>query len=241
MKQTTFKRKMSTDKYIIAAFLTLVIFALGLLLGLVIEGSRADYVSQMAKSHELNYNSIQLQYLYIDQLGSEGNCPAVLRTLDNNIEELVKTADRLETYEKDSKIKKGDFDVLKHEYLLSQIRYWLLSKKAREICGGDYVTVLYFYSTEKECPDCEQQAFILTYFKKIFKDKLLNFALDAHYTSEPLIEILKKTYNVQSYPTLVIENKAFNGFTDQKTIVKEICSHFSNQTFNEFKNECSVQ
>ncbi len=84
------KRRITKEKYIVAGIITIGVFILGLLLGLVIEGQRTNYLNEMIKEHQVNYNSVQLQYIYIDQMASEGNCPGVMQTLNKNIEELEK-------------------------------------------------------------------------------------------------------------------------------------------------------
>ncbi len=223
-------RSLSKDKYIIAGTITLGIFLLGLFLGLAIEGKRVNYIESVSRKQNLDFSSLQLQYAFIDQLSQEKNCQAVQKTFEQNINNLESTRIRLENFDRDATLNKNELDLLKNEYLLAQIRYWLLAERTRKLCGTDIVTILYFFSDEEECPDCEKQAFVLTYLKKRFKDKLLIFSFDSKFESEPMVPLLKKAYDITTYPTIVVEGKARAGFKDKNAILREICSYYKEKT-----------
>ena len=223
-------RSLSRDKYIIAGVITLGVFLLGLFLGLAIEGKRVNYIESLSRQQNLDFSSLQLQYAFIDEMSQEKNCLAVQRTFEQNINNLESTRARLENFDTDATLNKKEFDVLKNEYILAQIRYWMLAERTRKLCGSDVVSVLYFFSDNKECPDCDRQAFILTYLKKRFKDKLLIFSFDSKFESEPMIPLLKKTYNITAYPTVVIEGKPKSKFQDKNAVLKEICTNYKEKT-----------
>lgn len=229
-------RSLSKDKYIIAGAITLGIFLLGLFLGLAIEGKRVNYIESVGRKQNLDFSSLQLQYAFIDQLSQEKNCLAVQKTFEQNINNLESTRIRLENFDRDATLNKNEFDILKNEYILAQIRYWLLAERTKELCGSDIVNILYFFSDERECQDCERQAFVLTYLKKKFTDKLLIFSFDSKFENEPMIPLLKKTYNVTNYPTIVIEGKPKQKFQDKDAILKEICSRYREKT-----EDCSLE
>ena len=58
-------RTISTDKYIIAGIITALIFGLGLTLGLILEDARYGLVQQVNQDQEVRYQSLQLQYLFL--------------------------------------------------------------------------------------------------------------------------------------------------------------------------------
>jgi len=219
-------RKVSKDKYIIAALITAGIFVLGLLLGLVIEGKRVSYIEDVSREQNLDFSSLQLQYAYIDQLSQENNCEAVSKTFEKNIENLESTRIRLENFDENAKLNKKEFDSLKREYTLAQIRYWLLAKKTKELCGDDIVTILYFFSDDKECSQCNNQAFVLTYLKKRFREKLLIFSFDSRFYQEPMINLLKNTYDIYAYPSIVIEGEKYEGLIKTEEALEAICPHY---------------
>lgn len=223
-------RNLSKDRYVIAGAITTGVFLLGLFLGLAIEGKRVNYIESISRRQNLDFSSLQLQYAFIDELSQEKNCLAVQKTFEQNINNLESTRIRLENFDRDAKLNKNEFDLLKNEYMLAQIRYWLLAERTRKLCGTDVVSILYFFSDEKDCPDCDKQAFVLTYLKKKFKDKLLIFSFDSKFEAEPMVPLLIKTYNVIKYPTIVIEGQPINGFADKDKILRKICSHYKEKT-----------
>jgi len=232
-------RRISKNKYLIAALITSAIFLFGFFLGLVIEGERVRYTESVSKIQNLDFASLQVQYAYIDELSQEENCQAVAKTFEENIKNLEFTRERLESFDKNAKINKGGFDMLKREYVLAQLRYWLLARRTQNLCGQDIVSVLYFFSDDKICPDCNSQAFVLTYLKKRFKEKLLIFSFDESFEEEPMVPLLKHVYNTTSYPTLVIEGKKYTGLNDKKEILDIICAYYheSIEDCISYKNE----
>lgn len=218
-------RQINKRIYLTAAIITLLIFVLGMLLGMVIEGKRISYIEATSREQKINFESLQLQYLYLSYLSTSertGSCPAFLTTLDRYIKDMEGIRDRLENYIKAGKIYSGEFKSLKREYIVSQLNYWILAKKTKELCETDFVTVLYFHS--KDCVSCDDQGYILDYLKRMFDNKLLIFALDTDFDEEPIIPILRNTYNITTTPTIIIENEKFVGFTSKDELLKNICS-----------------
>lgn len=219
-------RKLSKNNYLFAGAITLGIFFLGLFLGLAIEGKRVNYIESVSRQQNLDFSSLQLQYAFIDQLSQEKNCLAVQKTFEQNINNLESTRIRLENFDRDATLNKNELDILKNEYVLAQIKYWLLAERTRDLCGSDIISILYFFSDEEKCPDCDKQSFVLTYLKKRFKDRLLIFSFDSEFEQEQMVTLLKKTYSISSYPTIVIEGKPKNGFQSKEAILKDICGYY---------------
>ena len=215
-------------RYLLAGFITLLIFLLGMLLGLVVEGKRVDYIQTQSKSQNLDFVSLQLQYQLISELSQERNCPAVSAAFNDFLKELGKTEERLIEYDKEATINKEDFALLKQEYVQAEVNYWMLAKRTKDVCKSDFVTLLYFYAPSEICKECDNQGFVLTYLKDKLKDKLLIFSFDSSFTNEQIIGMLTKTYNITAYPTLILENETVSGFHDSSYLMKEICKYYNN-------------
>ncbi|MEK6917193.1 MAG: hypothetical protein AABW92_05620, partial [Nanoarchaeota archaeon] len=182
------------------------------------------------KLQTLDYNSVQLLYLYIDQLSQTKECATIPKIYDLSLDHLEETRLRLETYDEDAKINQEEFEVLRREYLQAQLRYWLLFQRVNAMCDLDVVTVLYFYSTDESCPTCSDQAFVLTYLKDVFQTKLMVFAIDSNYEEEPLVPLLKKSFNVTGYPTVVVGDKVYSGFASRNELMFEICGGYEEKS-----------
>ncbi len=224
------QRKISTSKYVVAAIITSVIFLFGLTLGLVVEKSQVSFIERQVKWQQTEFSSLQTQYLYLEQLARDKDCTGIGHTFERAVKNLDESRVRLESFEQHAKVSKEDFDLLRRDYAIAQIRFWLLSERKTELCGGDAVSVLYFYSTKEECPECENQAFVLTYLKKKFDGQILIFSLDGKDSEEPLVDLLKDTYGIDTYPSVVVGNITFRGFTSKEKLLGEVCSSYGNVT-----------
>ncbi len=217
-------RKISKKIYIKALVITIFIFVLGLVLGIFLSGERVRTIGEFSRVQKLDYDSIQLQFLYLGTLG-EQNCLAVMKTLEENINTLNNIRVKLEDYISQSIVDNLEFTLLKREYVLAEIRYWLLAQKSKELCDIDAVSIFYFYSND-DCQNCKVQGTILTYLKDVFEEKLLIFSLDADFDKEPIIGILKSAYNITKTPTLVVENRKFEGLVTKNELFEIICPFY---------------
>jgi thiol-disulfide isomerase/thioredoxin len=220
-------RKINKRFYGLAGVITIIIFLFGLSLGILIESERVDYVEGNRNYEKVEYESLQVQYLYLSYLSSSGreeSCGAFAATLNQYIKRTDDTRLKLEDYIAKGNVYTEEFSLLKREYIQSQMNYWILARKTKELCKTDYVTVLYFHSTD--CPDCKSQGYVLDYMKKLFDDRLLVFAFDANFTEEPMIDLLKNTYNLERTPTVVVEDDSYAGFVSKDELMKKVCAKY---------------
>ncbi|MBD3260746.1 MAG: hypothetical protein GF334_03580 [Candidatus Altiarchaeales archaeon] len=221
-------RKVNTKLYVVALIITLLIFTAGVLLGLVIEGERVEYLSEERKIQETNFNSLQLQYLYLSGLEEKKKCPALSTALNKYIKETDELRVRIENYAQQSNIKQEELGLLKRQYVIAQLNYWLMAKRTKKLCETDYVTLLYFY--EKEQSQSMNQGVVLDYYKKKLGDDLLIFALDSEFTQEPMIPMLMSAHNITSTPSIVVEDTVYTGFHSKDDIQGILCQSYENKT-----------
>ncbi|MBU1112203.1 MAG: hypothetical protein KJ896_05495 [Nanoarchaeota archaeon] len=215
-------RTISKDKYVIAGILTLLIFSLGLTLGIVLEEQRYNKADEINQEQQANYISLQLQYLMLSTFQSQENCPVLFTTLKTTIDDLSGSLSQIIDYEKDNSLNSDDYLLISRRYTLDNLRYWLLANEAKESCDLDIVTVLYFYSDD--CPSCPNQGTILTYFKKLLGDSFLVFPINIDLRDdEPMVEVMMSLYNVTKYPTLIIANEKYEGVIKTEDLQEIIC------------------
>ncbi|MFH1770914.1 MAG: hypothetical protein ABH828_05160 [archaeon] len=220
-------RQIKKRRYIVTLIITLFIFFFGTMLGILMEGQRVQYIQEKTDEQKLDYMNLQFQYEFINQLREDANCPLFIKTLNSNIRTLEETRARLTAYDLDAVVSKHEFDSLYQDYILSQLNYWLLAKDARDLCQLESARILYFFSNDKECDSCEEQAFILTYLKNKLGDRLLNFALNAEFKDNQALKLVMDSYSISVFPTLVIEDVKFEGLTSKQEILQEICKYYN--------------
>jgi len=213
--------QINKKRHLYALLFTILIFITGFLFGYTFTKFGYSNIKKINEEQRIEYDSLQLQYLYMLELLETKNCPAAFKTLEKSISALERARFKLEEYSKQDK----SLTSLKREYILAELRYWLLAKNTRKICEQDTVSILYFYLPQ-ECQECETQGEILTYLKEKLKEKLLIFSIDLSFEEEPMIPILKTAYNLKSAPTIILEEKKYEGLIKQENILKEICSYY---------------
>jgi thiol-disulfide isomerase/thioredoxin len=223
------KREIPTQRYIIAGVITALIFSLGLLLGFIIDIERLQFATQVATVQEINFKSLQLNSILLDEFQSKKELCTVLQvSLEQVLIDLGHSLDKIEEYKTDSSFNKEEYKLILRNYLLDNIRYWMFAIKGKESCNMDLVTVLYFYS-EESCPICPSQGTLLSYFKKKYGNDLLVFPINTDIkTEEKVIPILMGIFEVDKFPTIVINDRKFEGLVENEDLGKLICASFKN-------------
>lgn len=216
-------RKISTDKYILAGVITFLIFSLGLTLGLVLKNVQSNEVEQINQEQEVRYLSLQLQYLYLTSMSNANNCPTLSATLKETVTDLSNSLSKVIAAAEETQLPEDKKTTIQRRYALDNLRYWLLATQSKQKCQLNIVPLLYFYT--QECSSCPTQGIILTYFKGLFGEQLLVFPINLDLrTDEPMVEIIRSQYNITKYPTLIIDNKKYEGVVKQEQLQEIICS-----------------
>ncbi len=225
MTTTPLTRTFSKDKYITAGIITFLIFALGLTLGFIIDQHRYNIVEEINMEQEVKYLSLQTQYLYLNSYHSFNNnsCPILSATLKSTVQDLSDSLSEVVSYEEEQKTTDKRRDIIMRRYAIDNLRYLLLAQEGKQKCNLDLVTITYFYSSD--CPSCPNQGVILTYFKKIFGEKVLIFPSKLDYRSqEPMIEIAMAQFNITKYPTIIVDNNKYEGVIKKEELQTIICN-----------------
>ncbi len=229
------QRRISRGRYFIAAFITLLVFLLGVSLGLIVDYERMKYVDQENELQKVNYDSLQLQYLYMGYIpDNHESCGILKLALEDSISQLSESLEAVERYQEDSIINKNEYAVIERKHLIDNLRYWMFSKRLQQVCQEDTINILYFFSLE-DCDVCPNQGTILSYFKKKLDDKLLVFPINLDLKEdERFLKILKLQYNITTLPTLIINEEKYEGIISKPELAEIIC----NQTEN--KEQCLI-
>ena len=104
-----------------------------------------------------------------------------------------------------------DLDSLKRSYFLLQIKDYLLMKRLTEKCGIKPTFILYFYSTEDNCKDCQKMGYVLTALRDKYPD-LRVYSFDYNF-DVGAISTLISIYKVESeLPALIVNGQTYHGF-----------------------------
>ena len=216
-------REFSARLYIFSFLLTLLIFSLGLTIGLVVEKERLGIFNTLNMKQEADLKSLQLQQTYIES--GNTNCNALNKILETNIEEVTESTTKIIDYNQKSIADDETFHLQLRDYFLTEIQFLVLSEEIKNTCGDDAVTILYFYDDNPY----DVQGNVLLYLKEIFGSKLLIFSFDSNFAQEPMIDVLLKSNNVTIFPTVIANGKTFSGTTNAEDLKAFICEELHNE------------
>lgn len=198
------KHDVSRLKYVLVLALTLLVFFFGLLLGNYLTEQKLRDVADIEDNLRIQTAGAELQFLLL----LEQPCKYVNST--PLTEELYSISEKLDYME--AQRGQGDADVqrLKNTYSILQLRHFLLTMRTNEQCQLNQVPLLYFYSNDRDCPDCKEQGYTLTYLRKKYPG-LRIYAFDTA-TRNPALDTLKAIHEVEAVPTIVFPDHRF-GFS----------------------------
>jgi len=203
---------MQTDVLWKAAVLTIVVFAMGIGAGMLLDISRVGETQERLTEIDLQWNDARLQSLYYGTLNDSTSCEAAIKAnLDFN-GKIYAEGQNIEKYESINRFA-PDLIQQKKRYALLQLQFWLNSISLKKSCGADYATVVYFYSHYNESLTIDQklQSAVLLDLKAKCGEHVLLVPLptDLGLTS---IEMLKMAYKIRSVPSILIdENEVLPG------------------------------
>ncbi len=230
-------RRIQKGRYFFVLIATVIVFSLGLMLGIVLNEKKVGLIEQMTASQDIDDLSLQLQFMYLNSLdvSSEKECKVMGAALEESWVNLADAYDKMIKYTDSPDSDPDTVKLLKRNDLLNNVRYWFLLKKAKAFCIlDDSVSVLFFFS-EQGCPECDTQSIMLEHYKQVFGDQFLLFHINAG-VDDPMVRILLNQYGVDGYPTTVIEEEKFEGLMKKEDLRKAICSGFKTE-----RTECTGQ
>ena len=181
--------------------ITVVIFAIGLLLNYSFDFFRINAVLDVMREHEIGAEAYLVQQEFVSQFGGN-KCRVMEGSIHNLQEEIRKVGTELSTYGQLSFFKTRDFDYLKRKYFLLEVQFLTQLNSLSTDCGSQFIPILFFYEIDNDLS--ERQGFILSEVGKVYENQVAVLSLDKDYEDEPLVRFLLQRYNVTKAPTIII-------------------------------------
>jgi hypothetical protein len=201
-------RKIGWNFYVISGLITLLVLMVGIFMGLFLSEKKVEILEKSLQEMKIGDDDTSTQFLLLPYFGNK-SCEVIGENFYKIQMEAAKLGDKVETYEREEKVKDPAFIPLKKMYTLTSIKYWYYTKQLKEECGKQFVPILYFYSNVY-CPDCPKQGVALGYLKHKYPQNVMIFSLDFDIELDT-IKLLRLAYNVKTVPSLVIDDKTYNG------------------------------
>ena len=212
------ERKVSISLYAWAFFISLIIFAVGVFIGFTLDSNSMGRISDTLTETSSKLSSLQL--LILMEGNSSSFCPVYKSQLDEIDVQVERSGYELSYLEE----QKGASDPeLKKRYFILEAESYLLSKKVKSLCGDDSILLINFYSN-KACPDCKSQGTEILKARDELESlgthvKLYSFDGDL---GSPVADAFKNQYNVTKYPSIVVDDKLYPGYSDSGKVMEYI-------------------
>lgn len=215
------KRIINWEYYTISGVITVIVLLAGIYFGVFVSKEKVDALQNELDNLKMEQDDLNLEFTFVS-LSRNQSCNIISYELDKTIDNAAKLGDKVTSYETSEKVKDSRFIYLKKDYTLTLIKYWFYLDKMRQECNKtNFTTILFFYSNEN-CPDCNSQGIILSYLKQTYPQNAMVFAFDSNIDLN-VVDLLKKNFEVVKTPTLIIDNKKYEGLVSLDTLKKIVC------------------
>ena len=208
------ERAAQWKNYAIAFVITAAIFATALYASNYFNNRRIAEIRTTQDNISIDILSLETQF----ELLAEHSCRDIS---ENSVlsKELRPLVDRLSYLEDQSSVDEEELLRLKRYYSLLQIKDLLLMKKVATKCKLKSVFILYFYSNEGDCKDCENQGYVLTALSEQYP-QLRIYSFDYNLDLSALQTMLSINDVENKLPALSINDKMYYGLKDIADIEK---------------------
>lgn len=192
-----------------ALLVTILIFALGIIAGFVLEDWRSNKIDLLYENSELNLLDIRVQSEIYSN--SVFNCDSAIEENLNFANRIYQEAKTLERYEK-SEILSKNLEISHGKYDLLRTLLFINSIKIKKECNASYYDVVYFYKFKDKDPEIVAKEQVFSRLLGELKEKkgnellLIPIAVDNEASS---IKIILNKYNISDseLPVILINEK----------------------------------
>jgi regulator of replication initiation timing len=198
-------RSARLSSYVVAFLITAFIFATALYASNYFNNRRVVDVQATQDKISIDILSLETQF----DLLAEHSCKDIS---ENSVlsTEIQPLAQRLSYLEAQSQVNEDELMGLKRYYTLLQIKDLLLMQKVADKCKLKPVFILYFYSNEGDCKECEQQGYVLTGLAQKYPT-LRIYSFDYNLTNSALRTLVDINNIRDEMPALVINGNVYYG------------------------------
>ena len=202
------EKKFSVQKYISVLFFTLLIFGSGFFLSDYTTKKRIAQLNDLQQNLRTDILSLETQFSILNQ------APCANLNESTLTNELYSISQKLTSVGSTLGEDDGNFLELKKYYSILEIKHWLLLQRAAKECKLPLAFIIYFYEDSHNCPKCEDQGYILTYFRE--KYPFLRIYSFDYNLDLAALKTLKSVFRLQDQtPIMVINSDVYYGYKNK--------------------------
>jgi len=190
-----------------ALIFTIVIFGIGMVIGVIFENSRSNEVERNLMNSEINLIDEQVRASAIDTMNLD--CEDITKGTFDFADRIYWEANQLEDYDVASKFT-NFLSILHKRYDLLRFMVWSESIKIKGRCGNNFHTVVYLY--DYDTGDINNRALqnsmsnLLLGLKESHPDEVLLIPMAVNLKLAS-VDMVVKSYNIKEFPAIMIDEK----------------------------------
>lgn len=201
--------EVSWKKYAYTFLITMVIFATAILASNYFSQKKMNEIKNIESRIAVDILASETQFSLLSELSCKEISSGLLS------KELATLGDKLSYTEQNRGSDDAEVLNLKKYYSLLQIKDFLLVQKIKNRCGSTQtnggLSIMYFYSNEGDCPDCEKEGFVLTKLRANYPE-LRVYSFDYNLDLSAL-QTLISIYNIEKkLPVILVNDRVYYGF-----------------------------
>ncbi len=202
-------------KYLMTFVITTLIFSTAIFVSKILGDKKLEDVRTIENRVAIDILSSETQFALLEETSCSDIGPGFLS------KELGTLGERLDYAENQTELNLQDLEYLKRSYFLLEIKDYLLMKRLTEKCGIRPTFILYFYSTNEYCDECERMGFVLTALRNKYPE-LRVYSFDYRFDLEA-IKTLISIYKIKpELPALIINGKLYHGFYSMEELEETV-------------------
>lgn len=209
------REELNWRKYIFSFLITAIIFASAIYLSNYFAQKKLDEIRNIQDKIAIDILSSETQFSLLEESSCKNFGNSSLSAELGNLE------DKLAYTENQRGHNDSEVVTLKKYYSLLEIKDYLLMNRISDKCGKAPVSIIYFYSTDDTCTDCEREGYVLTSLRQDYPDlRVYSFDYNIDVSAVKTLISVNKIKN--ELPALIIKDKVYYGFKSVNDLEKMI-------------------
>ncbi|MDO8428257.1 MAG: hypothetical protein Q7S92_03525 [Candidatus Diapherotrites archaeon] len=206
--------------YVKAILLTIFFMAAGLFIVYQLDLVSIGKIRTQLDDLSIELETSKLMFLYSQSLDDQNvYCSVLERQIDTQAGKLMPLLSSLGITQRE--IFLGNLDQVKKRYFLANAELYYYLRESNKTCSKDVALILYFYTDQTRCADCEVQGEILDRVRTHCSNAKI-FAFPIDFKLE-MVNLYLSLFDVSSAPAIVIDEKeTLTGLQTYESIVEKI-------------------
>ena len=202
-------------KYFFSFVITVVIFITAILLSNYFGNKKMAEIRGIQDKIAIDILSSETQFSLLEESSCKDIGTGSLSTELGTLEE------KLSYTERERGVTDSEVLSLKNYYYLLEIKDYLLMNKISQKCKKTPLSIIYFYSTDGSCDDCERQGYVLTRLREIYPElRVYSFDYNSSVSAVKTLISINKVKN--TLPAIFIKENSYYSFQSVEDLEKAV-------------------